>query len=52
LLGGEIGEISAPDLLLWPPVTAFSLNADVYLSLGESLQAGEIGDSHEALEIL
>lgn len=34
----EIGEISAPDLLLWPPVTAFSLNADVFLSLGESLQ--------------
>ena len=39
---GEIGEISAPELLLWPPVTAFSLNADVFLSLGESLQAGEI----------
>lgn len=38
-LEGEVGEISAPDLLLWPPVTALSLNNDVFLSLGDSLQA-------------
>lgn len=38
-LEGELGEISAPDLLLWPPVTALSLNNDVFLSLGDSLQA-------------
>ncbi|CAK9085068.1 Inversin [Durusdinium trenchii] len=31
-------ELCALDLLLWPPVSAFSFDAEVFLSLGESLQ--------------
>ena len=53
-LKGELGEISAPDLLLWPPVTALSLNNDVFLSLGDSLQAArhEIHEfRHQTLRI-
>lgn len=46
-LEGELGEISAPDLLLWPPVTALSLNNDVFLSLGDSLQAAAGHEIHE-----